>query len=85
MKPPAQRVQTSRMVGYRWTGVDLDEAAFERLCAQGVRDGYVLEYDGGRGRDPWVNGKPGPALRALRQKVDALAASTKKDRRGTKA
>jgi hypothetical protein len=55
----------SRGVGYAF---EAEEFSFdvEKRLAKAKADGVITEYDDGRGRNPWFNGPPGPALRALR-------------------
>lgn len=39
----------------------------EAVLSRAKRDGTITNYDDGRNRDPWFEGKPGPALRVLRE------------------
>jgi hypothetical protein len=69
-----------RMVGYRYgfdSDIEFDESAMERILVRATKLGIVTEYDTGRGRVVWFNGRPGAALRAVRDQVQALIAKGK--------
>ena len=67
-----RRPPRTRVVTYRWEGPDpLPER--EALLAQAQRAGTLTVWDADPGwRVVWIQGPPGPALRAVR---DALAAA----------
>lgn len=61
----------TRVVGYRFEGT-IEDAKAERLLESAQRSGVVTQYDSGRGHVLWFNGRPGKALRAVRDAVRAL-------------
>lgn len=47
----------------------LDESELEKLLSDALRGGVITQYDTGRGRALWYNGRPGKRFRALRRQV----------------
>jgi hypothetical protein len=54
---------------------EFSESAMEKILEPAKRAGIITQYDTGRGRLVWFEGTPGPEIRALREKVQALAPS----------
>ena len=53
-------------------GSAFDESAMGNLLEVAKRLGIIIAYDTGRGVVVWFHGRPGPALRALRDAVLSL-------------
>ena len=67
----------ARIVGYKFEGRFRDAGAVERLLVRSISSGVVTEGDLTVSVDPWLslvwfNGKPGKALRAVRDQMSAL-------------
>lgn len=73
---PASR---SREVGYFFDVVPeeryFNERPMEELLQKALKVKVISEFDTGRGHCVWFNGRPGPALRALRDEVIKIAES----------
>jgi hypothetical protein len=75
-KTPDRPHPKTRVVGYRFTrdwergdgpiGLDCNKILFLAMT-----DGVITCWDDGRDDSPWFEGKPGPALRALRNQFQA--------------
>ena len=50
----------------------IDEAPLEKLLEQAKADGYVREYDTGRGRGLWLSTAPGKQARALKRAIEKI-------------
>lgn len=62
-----------RVTGYYYEVPDgFDEYEVEKVLARAVADGAVTEFDTGRGRIVWFNGKPSAELRSVRDRVVAM-------------
>lgn len=66
-----------RIIGYRFEGRFRDERAVERTLQRAIASGVVVEGDLTVSMDLWMsvvwfNGKPGKALRAVRNEMRAL-------------
>lgn len=67
----------ARIIGYRFEGRFRDERAVERVLQRAIESGVAVEGDLTVSMDPWMsvvwfNGKPGKALRAVRNEMRAL-------------
>ncbi len=73
----------ARVVGYRLqvyqdpgdeddTYESLSESPFEAVLGRAKRDGVVTEFDTGRGRTIWWEGRPGPEMRELRARIERM-------------
>jgi hypothetical protein len=70
----------SRVIGYRLEAPHgFIETTMEALLRQARAAGLVTAYDTGRGRVCWFNGRPGPELRALRDRVLEIALTSDPD------
>lgn len=67
-----RHIDRARTVGYRFEG-DFEEGPVGRVLERARAAGVVTEFDTGRGRVVWFNGRPGAALRAVRAEVERLA------------
>lgn len=61
----------ARTVTYLHRG-EFPETPVERLLEAAKRSGVVTDYDTGRGLMCWYNAHPGPAARALRDRIAAI-------------
>ena len=75
-KKPTRKPSVTRVVGYRFGGdIDLDRVTklLDRALASGVATQFDSTKSMERGKDVvWFNGPPGPAMRSLRDQIDAL-------------
>jgi hypothetical protein len=58
-------------------GKSYPEAPLEAILTEARLQGYVTQFDTGRGHGVWFNGRPGKKLRALRDVVEAYVRGAK--------
>ena len=76
MPPKKRKPSVTRVVGYRLGG-DIAIERVKKLLERALAQGVVTQFDSNksmeRGKDVvWFNGPPGPAMRKLRDQIDAL-------------
>jgi hypothetical protein len=72
VKPEPRRVPFLVVIdSFRFEG-EFPEGPIEALLEQARQAGIVTEYDTGRGRIVWANGKPGPEFEKVKSEVGAL-------------
>ncbi len=66
----------ARITGYTYIA-SFRESVIEKVLEKAKAAGVVTQYDTGRGELVWFNGRPGRALREVRNRVLALLGGRK--------
>lgn len=67
----------ARIIGYKYEGTFLDLDKMEKVLQRALDDKVIVEFDFTKSADPtkdfvWFNGRPGKALRAIRDGIRSL-------------